>query len=803
MAEISLEITSVIEVLKQVAITSNFTGFIRIKEPEKPGFYIWIDDNKFLGVSGCQPDIIDKLRVNKILTNKKLLEAITEERKQLKTPIGNKLNSVYDVKQGYIDRLFIEQIDEVAQRIDLNRGTIDIKQCQKSAFHWYELMGTSISIEKLILTCLENNFSQRYRDRLPTNEETIDTTDKNNKIPEIEGTKYQQIINLADRDLSLKKIAAKIGISLTDTKQKVFILMQLGLVETSLTQEGFAKYSQKFFSSYSKTGRLKVSNKQSLTAPILAIGVINILLLLATSWGFFSNAELSFLDRHFRLRGTKENKDITLVTIDEADIAEIKKYPIPDKLLARALENLNRYSPRVIGIDIYRDLPAPPGHVKLLEVFEEYPNIVGVEKLQEISGPPILNEYGMVGFSDLDLDADGTLRRALTLTTLDETKVGLGTFLAVYFLSNNGENALAREDDRYLLSGKPLPYLTENSGGYWNTEIKGLQTMLDYQHRQKDFNTLDFIDVLNENFNPKNIEDKIVIIGVTAASKKDFIYTPFSRNNKGKSIPQAGVVAHANVTAQLLDFALRDRSILQPNSKIWETGYIIVWSLAGVLIGVVAVELKLKNNANSTVIIVGQTALLGAAAYASGYLAFILGYWIPIVVPAINSFIVANLTNLQYEDRIKNLIYVDKTIDTYNRYYLDKHLKQDLEYNKTNKTKLGLILCQLKIKALTKEEQNKIFKQVARAIKLELFKDNNEEFMARYNNNTLAIVTNNTNSNKLENLQQKLVSILEQNKHGKLYTFAIGKAVSDEFINSAVALYIKAAGDLSQNFSKH
>lgn len=800
MTEISLEITSVIDMLKNLASTK-FVGFIRIKESEKPGAYIWIDNNQFLGVSGVSPNTIKKLRAYKIVDNKQLLENIERENKNLIQPLGKKLKSVYNVSEQNLDRLFEEQIAEVYQRIGLTEGVINAKQCSRQDFHWSELTGRSISFSKLIVTCLEQNFANRYRSGLPTSEETITTTNKDNRISEVEHGNYRKILNLADKDLTIKQIAKRTNSSLVDIQKSIYILVTLGLVETSLTSEGILKYSQLLFSKgQTSSKRIKISKKSNLIAPAVAIAIVNLLTVAGTILGIFSNIELFLLDRHFKLRGTEQNEDITLVTVDEKDIARIGKYPIPDRLMARVLDNLNQHGPAVIGIDIYRDIPAPPGNQELLAAFEKYENVVGVEKIGQISGPPVLTDYGMVGFSDQVLEADGVLRRALISTTIDgETKVGLGTFLAVYVLSDT-ENALSQEEDRYLLSGKPLPYLDKNSGGFWQTKILGLQIMLDYQHRDEDFTTISLSDVIENKIDPEDVKDKVIIIGVTAESKKDFFYSPFSRSGN-QSIPQSGMVSHANITAQLLDLVREDRKILRPQSKQWEISYIVIWSLIGIALGAVAVEVKLKSNANRGLTLLAQISALGLMTYGGGYLAFLWGRWIPIVAPALNSMISSLLMDLQYENQIKQVLYLDKQIDTYNRYYLDKNLQQLLENDK--KDKIGLIFCRFDPSTKpefntsnTIAERHKFIRQTAKLIETHVTAGAENNFVARHSENTLAIVIESTNINKLEQLAHTIEGIGKNQKSAKKYRIQVARAMSSDLIDSGAALYIKVAEKL-------
>ena len=79
---------------------------------------------------------------------------------------------------------------------------------------------------------------------------------------------------------------------------------------------------------------------------------------------------------------------ITVVTVDESDIQALGQFPISDQVLAQLLTKLNQHQPRMIGLDIYRDLPVEPGHDALSQVLQNTSNIVGIEKVIGTPTPP-------------------------------------------------------------------------------------------------------------------------------------------------------------------------------------------------------------------------------------------------------------------------------------------------------------------------------------------------------------------------------------------------------------------------------
>jgi len=56
---------------------------------------------------------------------------------------------------------------------------------------------------------------------------------------------------------------------------------------------------------------------------------------------------------------------ITVVRVSEKDILSLGRWPVTDEILAQALTVLLKESPRAIGLDIFRDIPVPPGSYEL------------------------------------------------------------------------------------------------------------------------------------------------------------------------------------------------------------------------------------------------------------------------------------------------------------------------------------------------------------------------------------------------------------------------------------------------------
>ena len=151
---------------------------------------------------------------------------------------------------------------------------------------------------------------------------------------------------------------------------------------------------------------------------------------LARFTGNLQFLEWTTLDYFLRLRPhEKIDERVVVVGINEDDLRSVGSYPIPDREIAALIQKLEIYKPRVIGLDIFRDLPVEPGHSELVRTFKSFNNIIGLEKVLpvQVAPPPDL-PLKKVGFSDAIPDADGNLRRALLGTN---TRKGYNFYLAL------------------------------------------------------------------------------------------------------------------------------------------------------------------------------------------------------------------------------------------------------------------------------------------------------------------------------------------------------------------------------------
>lgn len=375
-------------------------------------------------------------------------------------------------------------------------------------------------------------------------------------------------------------------------------------------------------------------------ATSLFVGIIVFLGIVGLrSAGSLEPLELTAYDWYIRIQPEVPEPDsrIVLIEINENDIQNQTGWPLTDAMVAKTLDILTQYHPRVIGLDLYRDIPVPSGSKELEIILTKNHNIItamkfgGAEKVG-IPPPPPLKDTDQVGFNDIMVDPDGIVRRGLLF--LDDGKNVFYSFaLRLALLYLRGEGVSPQSDavsPEYLQLGKTtIRPFGPNDGGYIRADARGYQFLLNFKKYQRSFPSHPLSALLSSQINPEAIKDKIILIGTKTEGVKDFFFTPFSRGlHSNQQI--SGVELHACFISQLLAFALHDGSPMRTLTDWQEWLWIMVWSLMGGAMGV-----GVRSSWRFSLFAIGGLFVLALVTY----FAFLHSLWIPLVPPAIAWFI--------------------------------------------------------------------------------------------------------------------------------------------------------------------
>ncbi|MBE9041229.1 CHASE2 domain-containing protein [Oscillatoriales cyanobacterium LEGE 11467] len=359
------------------------------------------------------------------------------------------------------------------------------------------------------------------------------------------------------------------------------------------------------------------------------------LVVLGAQTGTFALLEWATLDRFFQLRPAEPTDSrIAIVTISEADIANLGQWPMSDRVMTQLLSNIKAQQPVAIGVDIYRDLPVEPGHEELIKLFESTPTLIGIEKAsgETVPPPPKLAQLGQVGASDLLQDADGKVRRGLVWLDGEDgqPREGLGAKLAWIYLAAEELEFKNSRPNEYQVGKLALAQLQGNEGGYVGRKKGGYQVLLNFRGGIDRFDTISMTDVLENRIPSDLMRDRIIFVGATADSLKDIFLTPYNETLLTPE-PVPGVVIHANLTSQLLSAALDGRPMLKVFGKTVNWFWIGAWSFVGAAGSWRLLQMRLRNPYLSGTIL--MILVSGSVLGTGSYLAFLVGWMIPVFSP--------------------------------------------------------------------------------------------------------------------------------------------------------------------------
>ncbi|MGF2036842.1 MAG: CHASE2 domain-containing protein [Nostoc sp. CmiVER01] len=384
-----------------------------------------------------------------------------------------------------------------------------------------------------------------------------------------------------------------------------------------------------------------VTQKCKLWTVLLSTAIVTLSTIGLRYLGFFEKAELQTFNQIFVLR-PKEDLDqrLLVVEVTEKDIQSRQETTtgvksISNSTLAQLLNKLQKYQPRVIGLDIYRDFADPSNKSKPIQLATELSkeNIVvvckGRDRKHDPEGvkPPLKVPVGRQGFTDAIQDPDGIVRRQIMMMAQEPssactTPYSLSLQLAARYLSYKNIQPDLNED--YIQFGfKVFKRLKPGrSGGYQQrVDLGGFQILVNY--RNADYQRVSLADVLSDKVNPDLVKNKVVIIGVTANTVSDTWSTPYSTAQQDYQ-EISGVFIQAQMVSQVLSAVLDERPILWVLPFWGDILWIWAWSsVSGLMVGRVRHSLLNKGCAIFAIVII----LYGACAIAL----LKQGLWLPLI----------------------------------------------------------------------------------------------------------------------------------------------------------------------------
>ncbi|MEO0869985.1 MAG: CHASE2 domain-containing protein, partial [Cyanobacteria bacterium J06642_11] len=468
--------------------------------------------------------------------------------------------------------------------------------------------------------------------------------------------------------------------------------------------------------------------------------------------GVLQSSEWVAFDRFLRWKATNQiDPRFLIVTLREEDIQEIGEWPISDGRMASLLQQLQQHQPRLIGIDIYRDLSTGSGRNDLVASFNTGANVVGIERVigGRVPPAPELDPNSQVAMADLVEDDDGRIRRGLLAVQCDQErnlcnsdehqqrKYGLGTKLALRYLEQEEIFPQVLDDKHLKLGASIFRRFSANDGGYANADAHSTQILINYPAGQTFFEAVSVSDVLKGEVSHSKIHDRIVLVGATAVSLNDLLYTPMSRDER---LP--GVFVHAHIASQLIGSALGERQPLHGASLWLKTTWLIVsTSLAAILVYEMLNHNGVyKNKHLFSLVLVIPCIGVGVITFAYGV--FVMGVWLPVAAPLLSISLASTVLLLRQNQQLQGLASLDCLTRIANRRSFDAYLQRCIN----QQTQLALVLCDVDYfkrynDTYGHQEGDKCLISVAKTLKQGV---RPSDFVARYGGEEFVIVLPNT-----------------------------------------------------------
>ncbi len=311
--------------------------------------------------------------------------------------------------------------------------------------------------------------------------------------------------------------------------------------------------------------------------------------------GVLQSAELQTFDWLMRLRPSEGRVDprILVIEVTESDTNQYG-YPLEDATLAELIQKLEKLQPRAIGLDMHRYQPRGQGRSALMTQFRQHQNLFSVcsfgltdrnyRPAPEFSTQQLTQQ---MGFSDLIVDGLGSDVVRRQVLSYDPslrpssspciTPYSLSFQLAFQFLAARGVQPIrVNADQNWQFGAVAFQKLPDRFGGYQSLTGHLSQILINYRTDLPAAQAT-LQQVLQGQVNRSLVENRIVLIGITAPVAKDVLNTPYGE--------MPGVWIHAHLVSQMLSAVLDRRPLIWslPQWKALQWGDTLwVWAWASV-----------------------------------------------------------------------------------------------------------------------------------------------------------------------------------------------------------------------------
>ncbi|WP_445627710.1 CHASE2 domain-containing protein [Nostoc sp. DSM 114167] len=396
------------------------------------------------------------------------------------------------------------------------------------------------------------------------------------------------------------------------------------------------------------------SNIGLLTKGLLVSVMLTISVLGVRQMGGLQTWELQAYDRLMRSRPQeKQDPRLLIVTVTEEDFQlpeqKERRGSLSDLALTRLLEKLAQFQPKAIGLDIYHDQSSQRNQASLAAKLKTDNRLFAICKVQELTkerpgiSPPLGVPLERQGFSDIVPDPDHVLRRHLLamqpadVTSPCTARYALNAQLAFHYLEAEGISAKYNNSGDLQLGKIVFKRLQPHKGGYQQADTGGYQILLNYRSFQNSPGEIaakvTLTDVLKGKVNAEQVKDRIVLIGTTAQSFRDYSLTPYM-TGQGFSEEIPGVILQAQMVSQLVSAVMDGRPLISVLPVWGEVLWVWSWSVVGGAFAVVGAVAIAASDRSRLYLVLAGGGVLGVL-YVFCLILFYQGIWVPLVPSAL------------------------------------------------------------------------------------------------------------------------------------------------------------------------
>jgi signal transduction histidine kinase len=353
------------------------------------------------------------------------------------------------------------------------------------------------------------------------------------------------------------------------------------------------------------------------------------------------NFELGFLEWQYQMANSlnkisgriPESKEIAIVAFDDASQFDLGIARFNDEqsqnALAKVLATIERTKPTLVAVDL--DLR---GHASslLADTLARTNNIViglfgAFDASSGLPAAEFLNNAAELGLCELPREINGLVCRLPITASRSDLQMNMDSGRATHIPSF--AEAVIDLHRRIAGVGPASRFMQ-----------KSTNQVLYINFNQVEYPVISFKDILNENFNPQLLQDKVVLLGSTLTTRQDELSR--FRTPLAHSVPE--IVIQADAVSSLLNNA----TIASVSTHI---SYLLLL-LSGAALGALLAFLPLLWRSTVFVLTLAASAMVAQVVFQNFYLAL---PWVPFAAIVISTFVLSTFIYLDTDLRRRNL----------------------------------------------------------------------------------------------------------------------------------------------------